>query len=322
MEYFNISVESAVSLYDDLMDKGDPRTEDWLFISTPLPAITMMLTYILVSLIGPHVMKDRKPLNLGHLLTAYNFLLVGMSSYMTYEFFMSAYLAGYSVGCQNVDYSNSPLALRMASVCWVYYISKYIETADTVFFILRKKFNQITFLHVFHHSTMIVNWWLCVKYIAGGPTFFHALINSFVHVVMYSYYGLSALGPAVQPYLWWKKYVTVIQVVQFTAVVIHSVHFVFRCDFPLGLSLLSLLYAVIMISLFLNYYHKEHVVRAKARQLRKQKLEQELQQGTQAKGITRQDGNGHSVTSSDRIATNGNLHGSNEVTRRKVRDES
>lgn len=40
-----------------------------------------------------------------------------------------------------------------------------------------------------------------------------ALINSFVHVVMYSYYALSCLGPSVQKYLWWKKHITHLQLV-------------------------------------------------------------------------------------------------------------
>ena len=39
------------------------------------------------------------------------------------------------------------------------------------------------------------------------------MLNSFVHVIMYSYYGLSAMGPAVQKYLWWKKYLTQLQLV-------------------------------------------------------------------------------------------------------------
>lgn len=43
---------------------------------------------------------------------------------------------------------------------------------------------------------------------APGPS-----INSLVHVLMYSYYGLTALGPAVQKYLWWKKHLTLIQLV-------------------------------------------------------------------------------------------------------------
>lgn len=38
-------------------------------------------------------------------------------------------------------------------------------------------------------------------------------LNAFVHVVMYSYYFLAALGPEVQKYLWWKKYITRLQMV-------------------------------------------------------------------------------------------------------------
>lgn len=48
----------------------------------------------------------------------------------------------------------------------------------------------------------------------GGMGSFHAMVNSSVHVVMYLYYGLSALGPVAQPYLWWKKHMTAIQLVR------------------------------------------------------------------------------------------------------------
>jgi hypothetical protein len=46
----------------------------------------------------------------------------------------------------------------------------------------------------------------------GGHESFGALFNSFIHVVMYTYYGLAAMGPSIQPYLWWKKYLTKLQV--------------------------------------------------------------------------------------------------------------
>lgn len=39
------------------------------------------------------------------------------------------------------------------------------------------------------------------------------VLNSVVHSVMYSYYFLAALGPRMQPYLWWKKYLTRLQIV-------------------------------------------------------------------------------------------------------------
>lgn len=41
-------------------------------------------------------------------------------------------------------------------------------------------------------------------------------INSFVHIVMYAYYLLSAFGPKVQKYLWWKKHITNMQMVSYS----------------------------------------------------------------------------------------------------------
>lgn len=50
-------------------------------------------------------------------------------------------------------------------------------------------------------------------FLPGGMGTFHALLNCVVHVIMYTYYGLSAMGPNYQKYLWWKKYLTTIQLV-------------------------------------------------------------------------------------------------------------
>lgn len=52
-----------------------------------------------------------------------------------------------------------------------------------------------------------------LPFLAGGMGSFHAMVNAGVHVIMYFYYGLSAAGPRFQKYLWWKKYMTAIQLV-------------------------------------------------------------------------------------------------------------
>jgi len=39
------------------------------------------------------------------------------------------------------------------------------------------------------------------------------VINSGIHVVMYFYYLLAAMGPQYQKYLWWKSYLTLMQMV-------------------------------------------------------------------------------------------------------------
>ena len=45
---------------------------------------------------------------------------------------MSGWLLDYSYKCQPVDYSHNATALRMANLCWWYFISKFTEFADTV----------------------------------------------------------------------------------------------------------------------------------------------------------------------------------------------
>jgi hypothetical protein len=47
----------------------------------------------------------------------------------------------------------------------------------------------------------------------GGFGTFHALLNSFIHFMMYIYYGVAGLGPQYQKFLWWKKYMTSMQIV-------------------------------------------------------------------------------------------------------------
>lgn len=127
-------------------------------------------------------------------------------------------------------------AIKEARCCYIYFIAKMSELLDTVFFVLRKKERQITFLHLYHHTVMPMISWGCTKYYPGGHGTFIGMscrvggmsrfrvfvtcillgtgtINSFVHIIMYSYYLLSAMGPQLQKYLWWKKYITNMQMV-------------------------------------------------------------------------------------------------------------
>ena len=65
---------------------------------------------------------------------------------------------------------------------------------------------------------------------------------------MYFYYMCAAFGPGVQKYLWWKKYITTIQLVQFVLVFFHAIQPIFfTCEFPKAA---SLMFAGIWIFLF------------------------------------------------------------------------
>lgn len=93
-----------------------------------------------------------------------------------------------------------------------------------VFFILRKKQNQVTFLHVYHHTITSICSWLYVKFLPGQQGAVIIFLNSLVHVIMYTYYLISALGPKYKKYLWWKKYMTWIQLVKFLNILFFKIN--------------------------------------------------------------------------------------------------
>ncbi|KXJ81997.1 hypothetical protein RP20_CCG016334 [Aedes albopictus] len=235
---------------------ADPRAKSLPFMDNPLPTLGMMISYLLFVLwLGPLYMRDRKPMDLRRVIIFYNMFQVLLSGYMFYEHLMAGWLRGYSLTCQTVDYDDGPLSRRMFNLCYVYYLSKLSEFADTVFFVLRKKQSQITDLHVYHHSLTPMEAWILTKFIAGGNATFPNVINNFVHVLMYFYYMLSAMGPRYQKYLWWKKYMTEVQIIQFILCIAHCINaLVSGCPFPRFISTLLLINASIFLVLFMNFY--------------------------------------------------------------------
>lgn len=65
---------------------SDPRTKDWLLMSSPLPQTLIIVFYIyFVMSLGPRLMENRKPFDLKRVLVIYNFSVVAYSLYMCYE---------------------------------------------------------------------------------------------------------------------------------------------------------------------------------------------------------------------------------------------
>lgn len=235
---------------------SDPRVEGWYLFETPLPTVAMVLVYLsFVMVIGPQTMANRKPLKLTRTLVAYNAFQVLLSTYMFYEHLMSGWWRDYSLSCQPVDYSDNETAQRMLHLCWIYYFSKLSEFADTTFFILRKKNTQVTWLHLYHHSLTPFEAWLLVKFVAGGHGTFSNIVNNLVHIIMYMYYMVSAMGPEYQKYLWWKKHLTTLQLIQFFLVLFHSASaLVYDCGYPKIIASGLMLHSTIFIVLFMNFY--------------------------------------------------------------------
>uniref|UniRef100_K7EF89 Elongation of very long chain fatty acids protein 2 n=2 Tax=Ornithorhynchus anatinus TaxID=9258 RepID=K7EF89_ORNAN len=248
------ALDHEVSAFvDNLFGPRDPRVQGWFMLDSYLPTFFLTVTYLLSIWLGSKYMKNRPAFSLRSYLIVYNLGITLLSFYMLLELILSSWEGGYNLQCQNLN-SAGKSDIRVAKVLWWYYFSKSIEFMDTIFFVLRKKNSQITFLHVYHHASMFNIWWCVMNWIPCGQSFFGPTLNSFIHVLMYSYYGLSVI-PSMHKYLWWKKYLTQAQLVQFLLTITHTMSAVVApCGFPFGCLIFQSSYMLTLVILFINFY--------------------------------------------------------------------
>eukprot|EP01138_Halocafeteria_seosinensis_P002420 gb/GECG01002477.1/.p1 GENE.gb/GECG01002477.1/~~gb/GECG01002477.1/.p1 ORF type:complete len:320 (+),score=9.72 gb/GECG01002477.1/:1-960(+) len=99
-----------------------------------------------------------------------------------------------------------------ASGLWLmlFIYAKYLELFDTVFLVIRRR--KISFLHWYHHATVLLYCW---RLYADRPAvgIWFAAMNYVVHSIMYFYYFLTAVN--IRPR--WGILVTVLQLTQMVA---------------------------------------------------------------------------------------------------------
>ncbi|XP_073945834.1 very long chain fatty acid elongase 7-like isoform X2 [Choristoneura fumiferana] len=231
--------------------------EKWPVMNSNDLAFILISYLMFVLKIGPMIMEKRAPLQLRGILIAYNMSKIINSGILTYKFFF--YIVDKGLFPKKCNHDEVTLHV-IAGLYWKYFATKLLDLMDTVFFIVRKKSSQVTFLHVYHHTFMVIISWTSLKYDPSDHWAFMAVLNCFVHTSMYTYYCLAALGPSYAKYLWWKKYLTRMQLVQFVLVLGHVMLQTYRSQCPMhavtywvGCSNLFL-----FIILFADFYHKRY----------------------------------------------------------------
>ncbi|XP_076240636.1 very long chain fatty acid elongase 7 [Calliopsis andreniformis] len=238
---------------------SDPRTQDYFLMSSPWACLGLVGFYLyFVQELGPNIMAKRKPFKLDKVMQIYNALQIIICSFVFYKALALAWLKDYKFNCQPVDYSYEPLPLEITRVVWIYFMLKIFDLLDTVFFVLRKKQNQVSFLHVYHHAGMTIGTWAATKFLAGGHLTFLGTINCFVHIIMYSYYFATSMGIS-RP--WWKKYITQLQLTQFFIILVQYIMLAASddCGFPKWVSAVLIPQNLFMMVLFSDFYYKTYI---------------------------------------------------------------
>ena len=163
--------------------KGWPLTDFGSFLAV-LIAYTLMV-FVLTPIMK---MMPGDGIKFPAINFAYNVMQVALCSYMFIESFMIATRNGYSLVCNNMDVGASP---PLAKLLWLFYVSKVFDFADTFFIIMGKKWKQLSFLHVYHHTTIFLFYWLNGRVNYDGDIYLTIVLNGLIHTIMYTYYFVS-----------------------------------------------------------------------------------------------------------------------------------
>lgn len=225
--------------------------------------LVITLSYLVLVFGGKALMEKREKFNMRPVSLLHNLFLVLLSTYMCGTILSEAWRQGYGLFGNPVDKTEG--GWQMAKYTWLFYVSKIAEFMDTYIMVLKKNTRQITFLHVYHHCSIFVIWWVVVYIAPNGETYFSAALNSAVHIVMYGYYLSTTLSI---PIRFIKRYITLFQMTQFTMMMIQATYdiILFRLvkadseeKYPFDLAALLWIYMWTMLGLFANFFKKDRL---------------------------------------------------------------
>jgi hypothetical protein len=202
----------------------DQRDKSLILLSNGVLNMMAIVAAYLVSILylGPAFMKNRKSFEIKPLVRLYNISMILLNLYQIKASLPFVDNGSSFFNCKAVE-SDLLHAEEIAKLVDLFLLSRLADFLDTIWFVLRKKQSHISFLHLFHHSFAPLAAFVGSRYFPITP-FSVALpiVNMGIHVVMYTYYLLSTY-PALRQHLWWKRYVTWLQLAQFASVLIYNV---------------------------------------------------------------------------------------------------
>lgn len=129
----------------------DPRTAGWFLVGKEnfWRLLGLMAVYVVgVKVVGPWMMRNRKPYEIRNVVLMYNLFMILASAFFLGEFVRMAYFENkYTLFLQELDMSDRPATLRLVSLSWWYYMLRIFEFTEAVFFVLRKKYGQVGSVH-------------------------------------------------------------------------------------------------------------------------------------------------------------------------------
>ncbi|KAG7208156.1 hypothetical protein KM043_009723 [Ampulex compressa] len=177
------------------IENTDPKMQAMTLYGSVFWVPMLVFSYLYFTLrCGPRFMKDREPYSLKTFIKYYNIFQIVSNAIMAYHCYTIILPWNTAIYCKSLQDINPDQYETITTLLWYLLIVKLIDFIETGVFVLRKKNNQVTFLHLYHHVSTVLLTWLGARHFPGALAAFGISLNSSIHVLMYTYYLITSFG--------------------------------------------------------------------------------------------------------------------------------
>jgi len=184
----------------------------------------------------------------------YNLTQVVLCGWMVYRAIVEHRRRSFTLVCNVHDLAEDGLAF----ISHCFYLSKALDFVDTMFMIIKGNWRQVSFLHVYHHFSIFLFYWLNAQCNYDGDAYFSIVLNGSIHFVMYGYYFVTAFNVTVPMFI--KKAITNSQLTQFCLMELQGVALLTMngCGSSRRVTILFMVYISTMLVLFMNFKRQNY----------------------------------------------------------------
>jgi elongation of very long chain fatty acids protein 4 len=184
----------------------------------------------------------------------YNLTQVFLCGWMVYRALAEHFRRGFKLVCNEHDLGQD----GMAFISHCFYLSKALDFFDTMFMIAKGNWRQVSFLHVYHHFSIFLFYWLNSQCNYDGDAYFSIVLNGTIHFIMYGYYFATSFNITVPTFI--KKSITNAQLTQFCLMEMQGVALLTMngCGSSRRVTILFMVYISTMLALFMNFKRQNY----------------------------------------------------------------
>ncbi|CAJ1350882.1 unnamed protein product [Effrenium voratum] len=219
-------------------------------------AVLVTFGYCLLTFLAVRWMERRSPVRSV-------LILEMMAVYNSTQVLLNVYeVAAILYDALSSDFQLDTLPKNIAEpLIWLQYHCRQMELLDTFFLILRKKFDDVSFFHMYYRVLNMWGWFFGFHYACVGPTLIPALVTSVVQTFQYLSFSMALFGVRKLP-LFRKAPIAELQIACSVVCMLYNLFMAVSGRLPLGLAMLHVFVFFNGLVLYTDFHFREtHPVR-------------------------------------------------------------